>query len=698
MEVRRRSFFHSFVTGNNEKKNDAKMMSFKINWSFFCFAMAWVRYERGLAVTTPFAREDSPLEGCKFPKSCLPLQRLSEIRSVDGQLNTTLEMKAVCKRLIDDRLDCLPTRALVLGESQQGIPAGTASPLLRVFSGDILRIELRNLLDDTPPGGRNGRKAFSNDGPGGTGGQFPARWLHPDHADNPYYPSPFGKGAALDVPCCANLTNLHPHGLHVSPNEDNVLEVRIRPGETRTMTYHLHELHSPGTHWYHPHSHGSVTLQASGGAAGVIVVEDDPKELMACCPELHAMQDEVILVSGFQMTAKTPPKPWDGIGCPPGSPFQGSAANFGTVSWQSGDNLYAGAFNATGEGIFPCPEGASGCQSDFPALARIFGAERISRKSVCHDGILENMLVNGQIQPVLEQNPGEFRRWRLINAAPSSVLYLQFPLSCQLWLIALDGIYLMSEKAHSLDQRTVHIEPGARADVALRCDSPGLLPILAQEGPKPTVKSINYFVGVIMMLKISGTKLAPVMRSPGRLPNLARIAPVTYLSDVSKMQPLADFRLNLQSIKLNVVDPDANDGHLRQKLAWEFTKGKRPSATAFEINRSLFQNSTDFLHESHLNVMEEWEVCSNSYHPFHAHTSPFLLTEYPFNFSQWPMPVWRDTVMTIPDQCFKIRLPFRDYVGHLVLHCHILTHEDEGMMRTVKISNASSVAVQLANS
>jgi len=71
-------------------------------------------------------------------------------------------------------------------------------------------------------------------------------------------------------------TNLHTHGLHVSPegNADNVF-ARVRPGETRTYTYNIPQDHRGGLFWYHPHAHGTVAKQVAAGLAGAIVIEDD---------------------------------------------------------------------------------------------------------------------------------------------------------------------------------------------------------------------------------------------------------------------------------------------------------------------------------------------------------------------------------------------------------------------------------------
>ena len=66
-----------------------------------------------------------------------------------------------------------------------------------------------------------------------------------------------------------NSTNLHTHGLHVSPsgNSDNVL-LQIDPGVTVEYEIKIPKDHPAGTFWYHAHKHGSVGVQTSSGMAG----------------------------------------------------------------------------------------------------------------------------------------------------------------------------------------------------------------------------------------------------------------------------------------------------------------------------------------------------------------------------------------------------------------------------------------------
>ncbi|EEQ98187.1 hypothetical protein Pmar_PMAR002004, partial [Perkinsus marinus ATCC 50983] len=107
-------------------------------------------------------------------------------------------------------------------------------PTIRVSPGDTLRIVIINKL--SPPEGA---------------------W-HNNH---------LGRYLSIQL----NATNLHLHGLHISPLEDDVL-VSCRPGENLTYLYHIHQDHAHGTYMYHAHLHGSTSIQVSQGLAGALIV------------------------------------------------------------------------------------------------------------------------------------------------------------------------------------------------------------------------------------------------------------------------------------------------------------------------------------------------------------------------------------------------------------------------------------------
>lgn len=85
---------------------------------------------------------------------------------------------------------------------------------------------------------------------------------------------------------CNNNTNLHTHGLHVSPtapSDDVMLE--LQPGDSYEYVISIPEDHAPGTFWYHPHLHGTTALQVGGAAHGMIIVADPPSFTPYSYPE-----------------------------------------------------------------------------------------------------------------------------------------------------------------------------------------------------------------------------------------------------------------------------------------------------------------------------------------------------------------------------------------------------------------------------
>jgi FtsP/CotA-like multicopper oxidase with cupredoxin domain len=83
----------------------------------------------------------------------------------------------------------------------------------------------------------------------------------------------------VNRPHCFNTTNLHTHGLHVSPAapSDNSF-LRIKPQSEYQYCFQLPETHPAGTFWYHAHVHGSTGLQTMNGMAGALIIEDPDDE------------------------------------------------------------------------------------------------------------------------------------------------------------------------------------------------------------------------------------------------------------------------------------------------------------------------------------------------------------------------------------------------------------------------------------
>jgi FtsP/CotA-like multicopper oxidase with cupredoxin domain len=83
--------------------------------------------------------------------------------------------------------------------------------------------------------------------------------------------------------------------------------------------------------------------------------------------------------------------------------------------------------------------------------------------------------------------------------------------------------------------------------------------------------------------------------------------------------------------------------------------------------------------------VEEWTIVNASPmdHPFHLHVWPMQVIEEGGREASTPR--WRDVVNVPANGRVKVRVAFEDFRGRSVYHCHILDHEDLGMMGVIDV-------------
>jgi FtsP/CotA-like multicopper oxidase with cupredoxin domain/peroxiredoxin len=172
--------------------------------------------------------------------SQVPFRDPPEIHSGNGLLQATLVVNYAFNAIGGERVWL------------RSYNSGLVGPTWRVRAGDTLAIRLINDLPD--------EKAA-----------MPANMNHP-HGNN--------------------TTNLHTHGLHVSPedNGDNPF-LQVPPRGRQDYSIQIAAQHPPGTHWYHPHKHGSVAVQVCSGMAGALIVEGGLDEVA----EIKAATEHILL-------------------------------------------------------------------------------------------------------------------------------------------------------------------------------------------------------------------------------------------------------------------------------------------------------------------------------------------------------------------------------------------------------------------
>ena len=383
-------------------------------------------------------------------------------------------------------------------------------------------------------------------------------------------------------------TNLHVHGLHVSPegNGDNVY-VSVVPGGTFDYEYKLPRNHPPGVYWYHPHHHGMVADQIFAGLFGAIIVED---------PEpIEASADRVLVISDTTL---------DGLGNIP----------------------------------------------EVPAMERMMGREG------------ELILVNGQSNPQFSARPGQRERWRIINTCVARYLRLRLD-GQQLQLLGMDsGRFPTPESVDEL-----LLTPGNRADLlvttttgdsVLRAfyQNRGSMP--AMMGPGSGARNPDQPDGAALAtLRVSGE-------------------PVAALAAVPAQKGLGDLRSAAVAARRQIV--------LAAGMGMGMGVGGGGGMMRFTINGREFNEARTDTTVAAGNV-EEWTLVNTSPmdHPFHLHVWPMQIIEE--NGQGTNTAIWQDVVNVPANGRVKVRVAFKDFRGRSVYHCHILDHEDLGMMAAIEV-------------
>ena len=142
----------------------------------------------------------------------------------------------------------------------------------------------------------------------------------------------------------------------------------------------------------------------------------------------------------------------------------------------------------------------------------------------------------------------------------------------------------------------------------------------------------------------------------------------------------AEFSWNLPS-KLASVDPLPQASVRRQ-----FQIGAA-MGMSFTINGRIFKEDRVDT-RAVLGAVEDWEFLNPTSmdHPMHIHTNPFQLLRSDGS----AIPVWKDTVLVPARSRVAVRTMFRDFEGVSMYHCHILDHEDLGMMGALEIKVRNS--------
>ena len=422
------------------------------------------------------------------------------------------------------------------------------APVIRVFPGDTLKIDYKNDL--------------------------------PVHSTESCAISP-----------CKNMTNLHFHGLEVSPQspQDNVIDMMAMPGDTLHYAVEIPADHPPGLFWYHTHPHGESHRQALDGMSGAIVIEGMERYI----PEVRKLREQVLVVRGESI--------------------EHSADAAALLRRVDAD--------------------PPSCASSAGAAERVF-------------------TVNGEIRPSIGINPGERQFWRIVNASADQYLDLQLDKQ-NLEIVALDGMPL------------------------------------AYHDPKQPVKVVDH------ALVPPAGRLEAIVTGPDATahPALRTLCVNTgALGDPNPGMVLADLRAGelppqpaKKHRKLAPPQYQSVDLHVYQSSEPDFTVVFTEDDKGFYINDRKYEADAAPMTHAQVGTYQHWRILNSSaeLHPMHIHQVHFLV--FAANGKPLENPVWLDTVNVPVGETVDVVMDFTNPVirGMSLFHCHLLNHEDKGMMAKI---------------
>ena len=451
-------------------------------------------------------------------------------------------------------------------------------------------------------------------------------------------PDPCNSGVMTAV-----STNLHFHGLTASPvcHQDDVLRTSLQPDDP-PFEYRLRipDDEPPGLYWYHPHIHGYSKTQVLGGASGAMVIEG----LERANPSLVGMPERVLVIRDQELVnPNAAPSRSEPVMSKSQLDSDGDAVNTGTGFGKPSKDLSINFVPVS----YP----------DYPPAT-------------------------------LAMRPGEQQLWRVLNA--SAITYLNLSLLFQhtpqqLGIVGIDGVPVQFQGSPSPSVQWVNhvgVPPGARVEFIVKgppLDVPGLLVTRAVDTGPAGENDPNRALIAITAATDAPDPQATMPASANPFPRPIR----PWIGDVVPVRVRKLFFSEQQS------DPSDPNSPTTFFLT---TDGETPKP--FDPRSDI----PDIVVKQ--GDVEDWIIENRSMelHDFHIHQLHFQLRDWsgiavnePFLRDTVNVPYYNGRMLKYPS--VRLRMDFRDpnIVGTFVYHCHVLEHEDGGMMGRIRVVPSSTL-------
>ena len=433
-------------------------------------------------------------------------------------------------------------------------------------------------------------------------------------------------------------TNLHFHGLTVPPvcHQDDVLNTMIQPGDQPfEYRFRIPQDEPPGLYWYHPHIHGQSRAQVLGGASGALVVEGIERSN----PLVAGLRERVFVIRDQELlNPDAEPVKTDSM--PPPLVLRDA----------EGDILNTG----TGGG-----KPAKDLSVNFVPVA-----------------------YPNYVPALVKMRPGEKQLWCVLNASAITYLDAQMLVNNKpqmVGVVSLDGVPINEDgvsRNRVIWQSHVLLPPAGRVEMIVNGPAAGVQASLVTRtvdtGPAGENDPTRPLAAIVAEADAPEPRvqlaLDPVPLPRPSLSWLGGVKPVRtrtlYFSeqphDPKVINSPTDFYLTVEGQEPKLFDPADTAPNIVVQQG--------------DVEDWIIENRTQELHA------------------FHIHQIHFMLVDW--NGVPLDEPFLRDTInvaywdgKTRPYPSVKLRMDFRDpnTVGTFVYHCHLLEHEDGGMMGVIRV-------------
>jgi FtsP/CotA-like multicopper oxidase with cupredoxin domain len=432
---------------------------------------------------------------------------------------------------------------------------------------------------------------------------------------------------------------------------------------------------APGTHWYHAHKHGSTAIDVANGMTGAFIIEGK-------------YDDDLNNYYGAGWTRTQPVMVINQLGVSP--------------------NLARSAGTGSGQ------------QDKGP-----------------------DFVVNGRSQPMVDMAAGEVQLWRIVNSSGRSGAYFaSLPPGFQWMQLAQDGVQFADENYQKSLNKPFLIAAGNRVDLLVMAPSPGTYAIQVQH-EVAAADLVKARPVVLLQVRVradvpaaSGVRATFIPKAPEQPPFLTNITDAEVASTINNPRvitfastppPNPPTEPNFAQHTINGHKFDGpGDAPIPVTLdaveEWKIVNATyaAPISHPFHIHLNPFQivevfdpNETVTTTNNHgvvpkyvtsqtqvvdantqcvLNLQQDstWFDC----HKSTANTPRIWWDVFPIPTGAVMTDAASGQSANVPGY-FRMRSRFVDFPGNYVLHCHILAHEDRGMMSIVelKAANAPDTAV-----